>query len=206
METVAAKITDCSQCFSFIKSIHSLRGIFHHFQVIFFRNCHDLIHCTADACIMNRHDCFGLFCNCFLNFCLINVHGIRTDIHKHAGGSPQNKSIRGGYKGIRRHDHFISRLNIRQKRCHLQCMGTGSCQQYVFRLKPFLHPLGTFFGKWTVSANHTVFFYGFFNIFCFFSHKRWAVKTDSHSSHSCYCFALIPDCSVLLTLVSSHIV
>ena len=34
METVAAKITDCSQCFSFIKSIHSLRGIFHHFQVI----------------------------------------------------------------------------------------------------------------------------------------------------------------------------
>ena len=63
MEAVAAKITDCSQCFSFIKSIHSLRGIFHHFQVIFFRNCHDLIHCTADACIMNRRVivAYGIF-------------------------------------------------------------------------------------------------------------------------------------------------
>ena len=137
---------------------------------------------------MHRHDRFRLLCDRFLDFCLINIHRIRADIHKHTGSAPQNESIRGGYKRIRRHDHFISWLDIRQKCRHLQCMRTGSCQQYVFRLKPVLHPLGTFFCKRTVSADHTVFFYGFFNILCFFSHKRWAVKTNSHSSHSCLLF------------------
>ena len=132
METVTAKISDSSQRFPLVKSIDTLSGILDHLQIIFFRQFHNRIHLTSHTGIMNRHDGFRLFCDRRLDFCLVDIHGVRTDIHKHAGSSPENESIRRRYKRIRRHNDFIPRLDIRQISRHFQRMGTGSGKKYFF--------------------------------------------------------------------------
>ena len=126
METVSAEITDGSQCFSLIGGHDSLGRILYHFQIVTSCNVHDRVHLACHAGIMYRHDRFRLLRNGILDQCLINVHGIRADIHEHRYRTTEYKSIRCGYKSIRGHDHFIPGLDITQKCRQLCCMGAGS--------------------------------------------------------------------------------
>ena len=126
MKTVTSKISDCSQCFPLIISIHPLGCILNHFQVIFPGNRHNLIHGTGYTGIMYRNDCLCFIRNRCFNLCLINIHRIRPDIYKYTGCTTQYKCIRRRHKCIRGHDHFVSRLDICQICRHLKCMCTGS--------------------------------------------------------------------------------
>ena len=181
MKTVTSKITDCSQGFSFIISIHALSRIFDYFQIVFPGNRHNLIHGTCHTGIMHRHDCLRLFRNRRFNLCLVNIHRIRPDIHKYTGSASEHKCVRCRHKGIGRQDYFITRLNVSQICCHLKGMSTGCGQQNLFGLKMLSHPCGTLFCKGTISTNHPILFNGFPYVFCFFSHKRRSVKTYLHS-------------------------
>ena len=71
---------------------------------------------------MNRNDHPGPLCDSLLDQFFIDIHGIRTDIHKHDLRSPEHKSICSGYKCVGRHDHLISRLDLREICSHLKCM------------------------------------------------------------------------------------
>ena len=93
MEAVAAKISDGSQCFSFIVGVHTLSCIFHNLQIMPSGNIHNCIHLTGNSRIVNRNNCSGFFCDRLFDQFFINVHGIRTDIHKHNLRSAQYKSI-----------------------------------------------------------------------------------------------------------------
>ena len=95
METVTSKISDGSQCFSFIKGIHTLSCIFHNFQTMSAGNLHDRVHLAGNTRIMNRHDYFRSVCDCLLDQFLIDVHSIRPDIHEHDLRLTQNKCICG---------------------------------------------------------------------------------------------------------------
>ena len=86
MERVAAKITDGAQCPALIAGHHALGGIFHHLQVMAARNLHDGIHIAGHTGIVHHADNFGFFGNGGFNFCFVNVHGVRADIHKHQLG------------------------------------------------------------------------------------------------------------------------
>ena len=86
MERVAAKITDGAQRLAFITGHHALGGIFHHLQVMAARNLHDGIHIAGHTGIVHHADDFCFFGNGGFNFCFVNVHGVRADIHKHQLG------------------------------------------------------------------------------------------------------------------------
>lgn len=117
---------------------------------------HDGIHLAGDAGVMNRNDSSCLFGDGVLDFGLVDIHGIRADIHKNGGGTAQNKGVGGGYKSIGRHDHFISRLNICQKRGHLRRMGAGGGQESLRCAGVFLDPSAAEGGISTVSADFVI--------------------------------------------------
>ena len=141
METVAAKITDCSKCPAMVVCLHTLCSILNNLKIILLCQFHNFVHLTAHTCIVNRNDCFCFVCDCLLDQIFIDVHSIRTNICKNNPCSSKNKSIRSRNKGIGRHDNLIPRLDIAEEGCHLQCMCTGCCEKNLIYIKPFPHPL-----------------------------------------------------------------
>ena len=141
MEAVASEISDGSQCFAFITGIHALGCIFHNFQAVSVCNIHDRIHLTGHSCIVDRHDHLRLRRDGLFDQLLIQIHGIRADIHEYDLRSPQYKSVCSRHKGIGGHDHLVTRLNITEKGCHLQRMGAGCGQHNPADVKFLLHPL-----------------------------------------------------------------
>ena len=138
---------------------------------------------------MYRYDGSGLLGDRILDQCLINVHGIRTDIHKYRDRAAEHERIRSGHKRIRRHDHLISGSDITQKRCQLRRMRTGSGQQTFAGSCSLLDPGVTFFRILTVSADLLIF-YTFLNVICCFIHIRRYVKLNINLSHNTSSFLL----------------
>ena len=140
MEAVASEIPDGSQRFSVIIGFHSLRRVFHHFQIVLPGNLHDRIHLAGHAGVVYRNDRLCFFCDRLFDQLLVYIHGIRPDIHKHDLRPSENKGVGRGNKGIRRHDHLVSRMDIAEISRHFQCMGTGSRQKYLIHMETFFHP------------------------------------------------------------------
>ncbi|MNE87398.1 hypothetical protein D3C80_1845970 [compost metagenome] len=87
---------------------------------MFFSEGHNGVHLTRYTRVMNRNNrprfvSYGRF-----NQGFVDVHRIRADINKHDFRPTQYKRIRGGNKGVARHDDFITRLDVQQQRGHLQ--------------------------------------------------------------------------------------
>ena len=141
MEAVAAEISDRAERTPFIPRIDTLRCILHDLQVVFFCNRHDRIHLTGDTGIMHRHNDLCALCDCRLDLRLINIHCLWMHIYKYNFGTLQHKCICRGYKRVGRHDHLISRLQITEKRCHLQGMCAGSRQKNMLCPELLLHQL-----------------------------------------------------------------
>ena len=181
MKAETSEIPYRSQGFPFIRSHNALGGIFHHHQPITPGNVHDLIHLTGNPGIMHHRNRLSLFRNRRLYQILINIHRILPDIHKYRHSSPKYKSIRRGYESIRRHDYLIPLLNIRQKRRHLQSMGTGSSQQALRRSCPLLYPPAALPRKLPVPA-YLLILHCPAHIFHFFPRKRRHIKINHHSS------------------------
>ncbi|MNP49829.1 hypothetical protein D3C76_1440420 [compost metagenome] len=107
-------MTDSAQRAAFVGGHHPLRGIFHHIQVVLFRQRHDGVHLARHAGIVYRHDGAGLVGDRRFNQRLVDVHGVRTDIHEDDFRSTQHEGVSGRDKGVARHDHFIARTDIQQ--------------------------------------------------------------------------------------------
>ena len=156
VETVTAEIADRSQSFSMIVGIYALRSIFHNFQIVFLCNFHNLVHLTCNTGIVDRNDCPCFVSDCLFNKIFVNIHRIWSDIHKYDFCTAEHKSISRRNKGIRRHDHFVSRLDIAQKSGHFQRMCTGCRQKHLIDIKTFLHPFGTQLRVFAITAEHSL--------------------------------------------------
>ena len=156
VETVTAEIADRSQSFSMIVGIYALRSIFHNFQIVFLCNFHNLVHLTCNTGIVDRNDRPCFVSDCLFNKIFVNIHRIWSDIYKYDLCTTEHKGISRRNKGIRRHDHFVSRLDIAQKSGHFQRMCTGCRQKHLIDLKTFLHPLGTQLRVFAITAEHSL--------------------------------------------------
>ncbi|MNI32681.1 hypothetical protein D3C73_866020 [compost metagenome] len=145
-------MTNCSQRAAFVGRHHALSGIFHHEQVVLSRQCHNGVHFAGNARVMHRYDSAGFVGDRRFNQRFVNVHGIRADIDKDDFGPTQHEGVGGGDKGVARHDHFITSLDIQQQCRHLKRGGTGGCQQHFRAAKMLLHPLLATTGKAAVTA------------------------------------------------------
>ena len=145
-------MTDGSQRATFVGGHHALRGIFHHEQVVLFGDGHDGVHFTGHARVMHRNNRPRFVGDRRFNQRFVDVHSIRTDIHKHDFRPAQDKRVRRGDEGVARHDHFIAGLNIQQQRGHFERCGTGRRQQHLGTVKTLLHPLLAATGKTTVAT------------------------------------------------------
>ena len=112
VETVAAEIADRSQSFSMIVGIYTLCSIFNNFQIIFLCNFHNPVHLTCNTGIVDRNDCPCFVSDCLFNKIFVNIHRIWSDIYKYDFCTTEHKGISRRNKGIRRHDYFVSRLDI----------------------------------------------------------------------------------------------
>ncbi|MNC56016.1 hypothetical protein D3C75_1055860 [compost metagenome] len=120
MEAEAADMADGPQGFAFIGRHHALRSILYHHQVVLLRQRHDGVHFAGYASVMHRHDGTGFIGDRRFNLGFIDVHGVWTQIDKHHHRPAQHKGVSGGYEGVARHDHFITRLDIQQDGGHFQ--------------------------------------------------------------------------------------
>ena len=168
-------MADRSQRSTFIGRHHALSGIFNHEQVMFFGDRHDGVHLTRHSRVVNRHNRARFIRDCRFNQRLIDVHGIRANIHKDDFRTTQDKGIRRRNEGIARHDHFIARLDIQQQRRHFQRCGTGRGQQDFSAVKPLLHPLLAATGKTTVTTEFAAA-HSRLHIVEFSAHDGWCVK------------------------------
>ena len=112
MEAVAAKVADGTESLSLVSRHNTLSCIFNHQKIMALCDIHNSVHLACNSGIMYRNDCPGTGSNGILNQFLINIHGIRADIHENRLCSPQNKSICRGHKGVGRHDDLISLFHI----------------------------------------------------------------------------------------------
>ena len=128
MEAKAANMTNGSQCTPFVSGHHALSSIFHHKQIMLFRQRHNGVHFAGHTRVMDRHDNARFVGDRCFNQRFVDVHGVRANIHKNDFCATQHKGIGSGDKGVARHDHFIARLDIEQQRRHLQRSGAGRRQ------------------------------------------------------------------------------
>ena len=157
---------------------------------------HDGIHFTADTRIMNRHDGTGSGGDCCFNQVLIDVHGIRADIHKHHLCTAQYKCIGCGYEGIGRHDHLIAFFDS-CKKCRQLCrMCAGSGQKALADAGLLLNPFIVLCCKFTVSADLLIL-HADPDIIHFLTCIRWNIKIDSHTLSSMCTNALIYSCDAV---------
>lgn len=175
VEAKAADMADSAQRASLVGGHHALRGIFHHEQIMFFGDGHDGVHFTGHARVVNRHDRARFVGDRRFNQRLINVHGVRADIHKDDFRSAQDKGVRRGNEGIARHNHFIAGLDIQQQCRHFQRCRTGRGQQHFGAAKTLFHPLLTATGKTAVTTEFAAA-HGRLHIVEFSSDNGWCVK------------------------------
>ena len=93
MEAVAAKISNGTKGFSLIVGIHTLGRVLHYLQIMPSGDLHDRVHLAGHSCIMDRNDRAGLVCDRLFDQLLVNIHGIRSDIHKYDPCTAQHKCI-----------------------------------------------------------------------------------------------------------------
>ena len=128
-----------------------------------FCDVHNGVHLAGHTGIMHRNDGFRLLRDGILDQCLVNVHGIRADIHEHR--------------------------NVTQKCCQFCRMGAGGRQQTFSGSGPLLNPGITFFRIFSISADLLIF-YTFLNVICCFIHIRRYVKLNINLSHNTSSFLL----------------
>ena len=177
MKAEAAEIADGSQRPALIFRQDPLGRVLHHEQAVPFRDIHDLVHLTAHAGIMNRNDPLRFLRNGVLDQLLIDVHGVRTDVHKYGRRPPQHESVRGGHKIEGGHDHLVPRSYAREQRRQLRGVGAGGGEQTFLRPRARLDPLAALFRERSVAADLLVF-HRLPHIFHFFSRKGGYVKID----------------------------
>ena len=153
VERIAAKVGDCSQCPSFIGGHHTLGSILDDLKLVPGRDIHNGIHFARDARVMDGDDGFGAAGDGCLDFGLINIHGIRTDIHKYRYGAGQNNGGRGAGKGIAGKNDFIPGFQTAENRRHFKGRGPAGRQEDLACIETLFDPGMAFLCKSAVAAD-----------------------------------------------------
>ena len=183
MERVAAEIADRAQSLSLVGGHDALRGIFDNLEIMPAGYIHDCVHLAADTCVVYSHDSFGLVRDRFFDPVLIDIHGIRTDIHKYGRRAGKNDRSRRAGEGKAGQDDFIALFKAAQKRRHFKGGGAAGRQKRAGRAEAFLDPGVAFLGKLSVTAD-LVCVDSLFHIIEFRSDERRNVK--GYFSHMMY--------------------
>ena len=148
---------------------------------MFFCDGVDCVHFAANACIMHRDDCFRLFRDGVFNQFLVDVHRVRTDVHKHAFCTAHGKSIGCRDERERRHDDFVTGLDVAQKCGHLKSVG-ATCGEQCAGDTCFLFQPGVAFLVELPIAADSATFNGLPYIINFRPHEGRLVKRNFHCS------------------------
>ena len=95
MEAEATVVADAAESSALVACHDALRGVLDDQEMMPGGDIHDRVHLAGDAGVVDRNDGPCLVGDGVLNLCLINIHGIRTDIHEDNGGAAQHKGVRG---------------------------------------------------------------------------------------------------------------
>ena len=123
MEGISTEVSDRTQRLALVGGHDSLCSIFYDQQVVALRDVHDGVHFASHTSIMHRHDRPGTRRDGCRYQSLVYIQCIRADVHKHRDPAAQHEGIGRGNKGIGRHDHLITGLDIREHRRHIQRRG-----------------------------------------------------------------------------------
>jgi len=88
------------------------------------------VHLTTHTSVVDRDDRLCARRDEALKQPFIHVQGVRANVDEHRSSTLQHERVDRGDERERRHDHLVVRLNIEQKRRHLQGVGAGSGQQH----------------------------------------------------------------------------
>ena len=156
MEGIAAVVADSAERLSLVRGHNCLRRVLHNLEVVTPGNVHNRVHLTGDACVVNRHNGNGLVGDGVLNFGLVDVHGVGTNVHKHQLGAAQHKRVGGGAERKRRQNHLVAGLDIKQQRRHFERVRAGRGEQRLGGAGFFFQPLMAPLGKGTIATDFMV--------------------------------------------------
>ena len=183
----APEISDGAKRLSLIAAHDCLCRILHHQKMMPSCNVHDRVHLTGNACVMNHCNHLCSLCNCRLDQGFINVHGIRTDIHKYRRCPAKHKGVCRRDKGIGGKNHLIPFFDIAKKRRHLQGMCAGGGKKTFPRAGQLFQIRTALFGELSVSADMLIL-YCLLHIFHFPS----CIGRDIKTNHTFLSFRLFP--------------
>ena len=153
MKRIATKIANRAQSPALIGTHDTLCRILYHLEVVTTCDVHDGIHLTSHASIVHRHNDPCSVGNGGLNFALINIHGIRANVHKHQLCARKYEGGGGAGEGKAGQNDLIARLQPTKQCSHIQCSGAAGRQKHLLRVEAFFHPSIAFFGKLAVSTD-----------------------------------------------------
>ena len=90
MEGVAAEVADGAQGAALVGGHDALRRVLDDLEAVAGGNVHDGVHLAGDAGVVDGHDGAGPVGDGVLELCLVDVHGIRTDVDKDGGRAGQD--------------------------------------------------------------------------------------------------------------------
>src|SRR5580704_17693035 len=93
---------------------------------------HNCIHLTSDARIMDRDNSFGRGCDEFLQFALVEIESVGTNVYEPRYSAPQNERVYCGNESEGWYDYLVAGLDVEQERRHFQGIRTGCRKQCPF--------------------------------------------------------------------------
>ena len=93
MKTEAAEVTHAAQRPAFVGGTNALGRILHNHKSMAAGDVQDGIHLAANAGIMHRNDNLGLVCDGVFDQFLVDVIGVRADIHEDQPGPTHHEGI-----------------------------------------------------------------------------------------------------------------
>ena len=153
MEGVAAEVTDGAEGLALVGAHDALGGVLDHLEVVAMGDVHDGIHLTGYAGVVHGDDDLGLVRNGGLDLCLVDVHGVGPDIHKHQLCARQHEGVGGAGEGVAGEDDLVARLEAAEQGGHVEGRAAAGGQQHLSCAKALLHPGVALLGKLPVAAD-----------------------------------------------------
>ena len=140
MKGEGGHVPDGTQWPPLVSGHDALSCILDHQQIVALGDVHNGVHLATHTGIVHGHDHFGLVRDRSLYPGLVDVQGIRPDIHEHRHCASQNEGVRRRDEGVGRHDHLISRLEVSQNGSHFRRSGAGVRGQGLASACPGFQP------------------------------------------------------------------
>ena len=134
-------MSDGPQVAAFVSRQQRLCGVFEHEQVMALRDGHDGVHLAGKARVMHHGNGPGTWRDRRLDQAFVEVDRIAAHIDEHRYRAAQDKSVRSGHKGVRRHDHFVAGREVAQDGRHLERPGARVREQRALAAQPLFEPL-----------------------------------------------------------------